>query len=311
VDSIVAGGAPKPIAIITPVSHSQSDYSRALRAKVPHVPFLLEVNKGLRAIAGVIRRDELERLAGAPARTAPTPAATAAAARARVLAKSSAALNEVDSKDLIRAYGIATPEEIAVRSPDDALQAARQIGYPVVLKAVAATLLHKSDAGAVALGLVDDRQLLAAYERIVANVRSAGVEQPDAMLVCQQMSGGLELVLGVNRDPEMGLVVMAGSGGVLLELTKDVAFAAPPVTPAKARAMIERTHVARLLRGYRSTETRDIDAVVGALVALGRIAEDLSDVVQSIDINPFVVLPRGGFALDALVVPRTDETQQK
>jgi acetyltransferase len=311
VEAIVAGGAPKPIAIITPVSHSQSDYSRELRAKVPNVSFLLEVNKGLRAIASVVARDELERLVGVSARSVAAPAEIAAAARVRALAKSGAALNEVDSKELIRAYGIPTPTEIAVQSPDDAVRAAQQIGYPVVLKAVAATLLHKSDAGAVALGLADDRQLLAAYERIVANVRCAGVEQLDAMLVCQQVSGGLELVLGLNRDPEMGLVVIAGTGGVLLELTKDVAFAAPPITRDKARAMIERTHVARLLRGYRSTQTRDIDAVVDALVALGRIAEDLSDVVQSIDINPFVVLPRGGFALDALFVPRANETKQK
>jgi acyl-CoA synthetase (NDP forming) len=311
VEAIVAGGAPKPIAIITPVSHSQSDYSRALRAKVPNVSFLLEVNKGLRAIASIVRRDELERLAGAPARTAASPAESAAAERVRALAKSGAALNEVDSKALIRAYGIPTPTEIAVQSPDDAVKAAQQIGYPVVLKAVAAKLLHKSDAGAVALGLVDDRQLLAAYERIVANVQRAGVDQPDAMLVCQQVSGGLELVLGLNRDPEMGLVAMVGSGGVLLELTKDVAFAAPPITRDKARAMIERTHVARLLRGYRGTETRDADAVINALVALGRIAEDLADVVQSIDINPFVVLPRSSFALDALVVPRANETKSQ
>ena len=97
---------------------------------------------------------------------------------------------------------------------------------------------------------------------------------------------------------------MAGSGGVLLELTKDVAFAAPPINRDKARAMLARTHVARLLRGYRGSAALDAEAVVDALVALGRIAEDLADTVQSIDINPFVVLPRGGLALDALVVPR-------
>jgi hypothetical protein len=102
----------------------------------------------------------------------------------------------------------------------------------------------------------------------------------------------------------MGLVIMAGSGGVLLELTKDVAFAAPPLTRDKARAMIERTHAARLIRGYRSSPALDTDAVTDVLLALDRIAEDLADVVQSIDINPFVVLPRGGFALDALFVPR-------
>jgi len=304
VEAIVAGGAPKPIAIITPVSHSQSDYSRALRAQVPHVSFLLEVNKSLRAIASVARRDELERLASATARTAATPSKTAAAARVRTLAKNgAAALDEIESKQLIRAYGIPTPTEISVQSPDDAVKAARQIGYPVVLKAVAAKLLHKSDAGAVALHLADDDAVRAAYGRIADNVRRAEIETLDAMLVCQQISGGLELVLGLNRDPEMGLVVMAGSGGVLLELTKDVAFAAPPLTREKARAMIERTHAARLMRGYRSSPVLDIDAVIDALIGLGRIAEDSADVVQSIDINPFVVLPRGGFALDALLVP--------
>jgi acyl-CoA synthetase (NDP forming) len=304
VEAIVAGGAPKPIAIITPVSHSQSDYSRALRAQVPHVSFLLEVNKSLRAIACVARRDELERLAAPSGKVASTPAESAAAARVRMLAKNgTAALDEVESKQLIRAYGIPTPTEITVQSPDDAVKAARQIGYPVVLKAVAAKLLHKSDAGAVALHLANDDAVRTAYERIAANVRRAGIESLDAMLVCQQIGGGLELVLGLNRDPEMGLVVMAGSGGVLLELTKDVAFAVPPITREKARAMIERTHAARLMRGYRSSPVLDADAMVEALIALGRIAEDLGDVVQSIDINPFVVLPRGGFALDALVVP--------
>jgi acyl-CoA synthetase (NDP forming) len=311
VEAIVAAGAPKPIAIITPVSHSQSDYSRALRAKVPHVSFLLEANKALRAIASVVRRDELERLASAPATVAASPSETAAAARVRTLAKTGkAALNEIESKTLLRGYGIATPQEIAAHSPDDAVKAARQIGYPVVLKAVAAKLLHKSDAGAVALHLADDDAVRAAYSRIAANVRRAGVETLDAMLVCQEIGGGLELVLGLNRDPEMGLVAMAGSGGVLLELTKDVAFAAPPLTRAKARAMIERTHAARLMRGYRSAPLLDAEAAVDALVALGRIAEDLAGVVQSIDINPFVVLPRGGFALDALVVPRADARKQ-
>ena len=311
VEAIVAGGAPKPIAIITPVSHSQSDYSRALRAKVPHVSFLLEVNKSLRAIASVARRDELERLAAPSDKIASTSAEAAVAARLRTLAKGgAAALDEVQSKALIRGYGIPTPTEIAVQSPDEAVKAARQIGYPVVLKAVAAKLLHKSDVGAVALHLADDEAVRAAYARIAENVRHAGIETLDAMLVCQQIRGGLELVLGLNRDPEMGLVVMAGSGGVLLELTKDVAFAAPPLTREKARAMIERTHAARLLRGYRSSPVLDTGAVIDALIALGRIAEDLADVVQSIDINPFVVLPRGGFALDALVVPRAHDSKQ-
>jgi hypothetical protein len=174
----------------------------------------------------------------------------------------------------------------------------------VVLKAVAAKLLHKSDIGAVALHLATAEAVRGAYERIAVNARQAGIQQLEAMLVYQQIGGGLELVLGLNRDPEMGLVVMAGSGGVLLELTKDVAFAAPPITPEKAHAMIERTRAACLMAGYRGAAALDAEAVVDALVALGRIAEDLSEVVQSIDVNPFVVLPCGGLALDALFVAR-------
>ena len=308
VDAIAAAGAPKPIAFITPVSHSQSDYSRALRAKTPHVSFLLEVNKALRAIASVARRDELERLAHAPAPIAQTPAERAAVARVRALAKSSGpALNEIESKALLRAYGIAAPSEIAADSAEAAVKAANEIGYPVVLKGVSANLPHKTDAGAVALHLANDADVRTAYARIDNNVRRAGVDTLDAMLVCQEIRGGLELVLGVHRDPEMGLVVMAGSGGVLLELAKDVAFAVPPITRDKARAMIERTHVARLMAGYRSSAALDANAVVDALVALGRIAGDLADVVQSIDVNPFVVRPRGGVALDALLVVRSDD----
>jgi acetate---CoA ligase (ADP-forming) len=306
IEDMVVRGMRKPIAAITLASHGLTEYGRDLRAKSPHLSFLQEANKALRAIESAVRRDELERLGAVPtASPAPTQAEAAAADTVRALAASGiAALDEVQSKDLLRAYGIATPKEIATHSADEAVKAAEQIGYPVVLKAVAAKLMHKSDVGAVALHLATAEAVRGAYERIAANVRQAGIDQLDAVLVCQQISGGLELVLGLNRDPEMGLVVMAGSGGVLLELTKDVAFAAPPITRDKARAMIGRTHAARLMGGYRGTVALDSDAVVDALVALGRIAEELADVVQSIDINPFVVLPRGGLALDALFVAR-------
>jgi acetyltransferase len=311
IEDMLAKGVPKPIGCITLISHGQTDYSRDLRAQSPHLPFLQEANKGLRAIEAVVRRDELERLAvGAPETArASSPAEQTAADKVRARAKSgTAALDELQSKGLLRAYGIATPKEVAVHSADDAVKAAQQIGYPVVVKAVSEKLLHKSDAGAVALHLDSEAAVRAAYDRIGANVLRASGEKVETMLVGQHIGGGLELVLGLNRDPEMGLVVMVGSGGVLLELTKDVAFAAPPISRDKASAMLGRTHVARLLRGYRGAATLDGEAMVDALVALGRIAEDLADTIQSIDINPFVVLPRGGLALDALVVPRATDT---
>jgi acetate---CoA ligase (ADP-forming) len=308
VEAMVVAGLPKPIAAVAPVSHSQTDYSRRLRAKTPHVSFLQEANKALRVIERAARAAELERLAAAaaPARAAPKNLAEidAAAKVRRLAAAGAAALDEAQSKELLRAYGIATPKEIAVRSPEQAVEAAVEIGYPVVLKAVAAKLLHKSDAGAVALDLRDADAVHAAYAAIETNVRRAGIDRLDAMLVCEYIAGGMELVLGLHRDREMGPIVMAGSGGILLELTKDVAFAAPPITVAKARAMLARTQAAQLLSGYRGQSGLDVEAVVDALVALGRIAEDLSSVVQSIDVNPFAVLSRGGIALDALLIMR-------
>src|SRR5262249_2147031 len=154
-----------PIAYVTPTSHGQSDYSRALRAKAPHVSFLQEANKGLRAIASVVRRDRLERLARTPGDEGPpTPGPEAANEKLRAPAGAPAsALNEYDSKGILRAYGLRTPDEALVQSVDEAVKAATAFGYPVVLKAVADTLTHKSDVGAVVLNLDSEEALRGAY----------------------------------------------------------------------------------------------------------------------------------------------------
>ena len=301
-----AGCASKPIAFVTPVSHGQTEHSRALRARAPHVSFLQEANKALRAIAAVARARACEQLAATAQSTErrPTPEQMQACARLRARAgATSAVLDEVESKKLLRAYGIMGPAEVLVTSAAEALSAAERIGYPVVLKAVSAALTHKSDAGAVALNLADGAQLAAEYKAMAQRLRQHAIA---GMLVCRQIRGGLELVLGLHRDPEMGLVAMAGSGGVLLELVRDVAFCVPPVSPDKARDLIARTRAGALLDGYRGGEPCDRDAVVAVLVGLGNLALDLDDVLESIDINPFVALPesQGGLALDALVVLR-------
>lgn len=301
-DDYAATTATKPIAFITPISHGQTDYSRALRAKAPHVSFLQEAYKALRAIASVARRDERERLARGsllqPQAPAPERCDLAERLRSRATAEP-VALDEAQSKEVLRAYGIATAEEALVTSRTAAIEAAGRIGYPVVLKAVSAELLHKSEVGAVVLDLASPEHLAAAYDDMAQRLQR---HRLTGMLVCRQVRGGLELVLGLHRDPEMGLVVMAGSGGVLLELIKDVTFCAPPVSPEKARDMLARMRGARLLAGYRGSPALDADALVNALVALGQLAVDLEDVVQSVDINPFVALPQGGLALDALIV---------
>ena len=304
VEAYAATRAAKPIAFVSVLSHVQTEYSRGLRAQLPHLSFLNESTKALRTIERAVRRQEHaadESPADGGAR-----ADEAAIAALRALAGSDAvALGEAPSKELLRRYGIATPREVLATSPEAAAKAADAIGYPVVLKVASAAVPHKSDVGGVILDLRDAAAVTEAWGRILGNLRRHGIDRPvAAMLVAQQVAGGVELALGLHRDPEMGLVVMAGSGGVLLELVRDVAFAAPPLSHAKARALIAQTRAARLLAGYRGSAPCDLDAVAAALTALGRMAVDLGETVQSVDLNPFVALPSGGMALDALVVLR-------
>jgi acetate---CoA ligase (ADP-forming) len=302
-----AASAVKPIGFVTLTSHGHTDYSRALRAEAPRVSFLQEANKALRAVNAAARRAQFEALAPEGAETGErSDAERLACERVRARARSGAAsLNEAESKALLRAYGFPLPEEELAPSPDAAVAAARRIGYPVVMKGVSTTLLHKSDAGAVMLGVTSDDAVRAAWASIFANVKAYGHADPlDGVLVAEQVRGGIELALGIHRDPEIGPVIMVGAGGVLLELIEDASFAVPPMTSAKARHMLAQTRVSKLLTGYRGARPADTDAVVQALVALGRIADELRDVIESIDINPFVTLEQGGRALDALVVLR-------
>lgn len=295
----------KPVVVVSMYSRVFTDYTRELRALYPHTAFVQESRKTVRALSHLIRWSEsAARAKELPAVESNRPLPEIAASLRAEAEAGTTALSEPRSKALLRAYGIETPREILARSLEEAKAAARDIGYPVVLKAVAPTLLHKSDLGAVAVGLTDEAALAEAYARIEDNLKDGGFNDPlDGMLVCELCKGEVELVLGLHRDPEMGLVAMVGGGGVLLELAKDVAFVGLPVTPARAEAALSRTQASKLLQGYRGGAKIEAAKVVDALVAIGRIAEDLGDAVDSIDINPLVGTSDGRLlALDGLVV---------
>jgi acetyltransferase len=133
----------------------------------------------------------------------------------------------------------------------------------------------------------------------------------DGVLVAQQITGGTECVLGLSRDPEMGPVVMFGLGGVFVELIKDVSFGAPGLDRDEALAMVKATRAGRLLEGFRGGKPGDRDALLDALVNLGRLAHELPDVIEAVDINPFMVCERGACALDGLVVLRPPDAAAK
>ena len=301
----LAARAKKPIAFVTMISHGLNDYARELRDGLRNVAFLQETDKSLRTVRSVI--SYVERLSRKTPGRERGGSSLPPAAR-RVLARVDGGpgptpLSEVDSKVLLQAYGLRTPRERLARSAAEAVRIARAIGFPVVLKAAGADLTHKTDAGGVLLNNGTAAAVRRGHATILRNVaRRARGAVIDGVLVAEQVAGELELVIGASRDPEMGTVVMFGSGGVALELYRDVAFASPTLDEVSAEALISRARAARLIDGYRGAPALDRKALVKALMAVSRLARDLGDRLESIDVNPFVLRRRGGIALDALVV---------
>ncbi len=308
IDNRFLGPDRKPFALTSPASYDLTDFSRAARRRFPHVPCLNEPERAFRAIRAVMDYRRNAREAKAVTTTALPDSLTT---RIEALRERSAAataefpLTEPESKELLGAFGIPLSEEGLARTEQEAQDTAERIGYPVVVKGVAADLTHKSDAGAVRVNLGDAAAVRRACRDVTRNVAAHDPSiHLDGWLVARMAPPGLELVLGMQRDPEMGAVVMFGAGGVWLELMKDVAFGPPGISREGAARLIDSTRIGRLLDGYRGEGPYDRDAVLDALLALGRLAAAAGDVIESLDINPFLVRPKGagGLALDALAV---------
>jgi acetyltransferase len=298
----LAAKAGKPIAFVSMISYGLNDYSRRLRASLPNLAFLQEVDKCLRTMRAVTQQAEYAENSESRTTRAPSPEGRALLDRA-FATDGPRTLNEVTSKRLLSAYGLRAPKEMLAKSEEEAAKAAQQIGYPVVAKIVSASLPHKSDIGGVKVGLADEAAVRAAFRSIMA-VTSSHPDRPqiDGVLIAQMVSGGIELVLGAATDPEMGPVILFGSGGVDLELTRDVALAPCPLDEAGALDLIGRTRAGVLLGGYRGKPALDRKALVDALLAVSNLMSDAGGTIAEIDVNPFLLMREGGVALDALVV---------
>jgi succinyl-CoA synthetase beta subunit len=177
--------------------------------------------------------------------------------------------------------------------------AARDLGFPVVLKAVADELIHKTEAGAVAVGLADQGALAAALAAMKARLAAAGIARP-AFLLQRHVGGGREVILGVLRDPVVGPLVMVGLGGVAAEALRDTSFRPAPLAPGDAAAMVEELRGVALLGPFRGRPAGDRAALVRALVALGGLAAANPKLAEC-DVNPLLVLDdgQGVVAVDA------------
>ena len=189
--------------------------------------------------------------------------------------------------------GIPTPRSIIARNLDAAVNAAEKIGYPVVMKVVSKDILHKSDAGGVALDLDDKDEVIDAYQAIL---RSCHAYNPQAVIqgveVAEMVPAGVETIIGARRDPSFGPIVMFGLGGIYVEVMRDVSFRAAPINRRTAHAMIGEIRSYPLLLGVRGEKRKDIDAIADVAIRLGALVDRIRDITD-IEINPLVVYEHG------------------
>jgi acyl-CoA synthetase (NDP forming) len=290
------------------------EWAQQLRAEHPQLPLALcalfppESRQALEAMGCLVFSDPSAavralRVLSSTAEPAPPRAPIATPSPRRL---QPGALNELESLALLRDAGLPVVDAQAAADADAAVAAAQRLGYPVVLKLLSAQVLHKSDVGGVRLHLRDEAELRAAHAAILADAaRLAPAARIDGVLVAPMLGEpGVECILGVQRDAAYGPVVMVGLGGVLVEVHRDVSFRVAPFGRDDALAMIDALRGRKLLDAHRGRAALDVGALADALVALSQLAVAAGDTLDSIDLNPFVVLRRGAVALDAVVIGR-------
>jgi succinyl-CoA synthetase beta subunit len=232
----------------------------------------------------------------------------------RALLAAGPVLTEVEAKALLARYGVPRPPEALVTSADEAVAAAARIGGPVALKVQSRDITHKTEAGAVALGIAGDTAVRGAHDRVLANARAA---YPDAViqgvLVQAMAPRGRDIILGVTRDPTFGPMLMVGLGGIHVEVLRDVAFAPVPIGPSEALTLLGELRGAAILGGLRGEPAADRTALGELIAALSRFAADHAELIEEIDLNPVIVHPEGKglTVVDALIVKRTPEEIRK
>lgn len=211
-------------------------------------------------------------------------------------------LLEPEAQRLLSAFGIPTARSIWVKTLEEGLAAAEQLGYPVVLKIVSRDILHKTDAGGVKININNPAEFKVAYEDILTSVAHYNPEaRIEGMLVSAQATPGLEVIVGAKRDPQFGPVVMFGLGGIFVEVFKDVVFRVAPVTVEEAREMIREIKGYPLLAGARGRRPGDVEELAKVIANVSRLMLTCPQIAE-VDLNPMVVYNRGVLSLDARVI---------
>ena len=283
----------KPFCVLSNLASAVAqDEARLLRDT--GIPVLEGTASGLLALRHLLaHRDHRSQ----PALSPPPPVHEAVRDRWRGRLRAGGEILEAEAMSLLADYGIPTIPGRAAASLDEALAGAADVGFPVALKTAAPGRHHKSDVGGVRLAIADPSELARAYEDFTERLG------PD-VVVAAMAPEGVEVALGIVRDPQFGPLVLVAAGGVLVELLKDRRLAFPQLDERLASGLVNRLRLRPLLEGDRGRPAADTASLARAIVRLSVLAADLGEDLDGLDVNPMVVSPKGCVAVDALVLPR-------
>jgi len=301
----MAGAASKPVIYISAMSIGFTEYTKALRKSLPNIAVMQGMDRAVGAIKALIDYAALDK--DVPDIVSSSTPQARALLEKTLKSAGGAALDEVASKKLLKAYGIPISKEAVAQTAADAAKIAKKIGFPVVAKVVSPDILHKSDIGGVVLNLTSAAEVKKAFGDITVRVKKLKSKPKlEGILIAQQVEADLELVVGASLDAEMGPVVLFGTGGIDIELMKDVALAGAPIDADEAARLISRTKAGVKIKGYRGKPALHEASAVKALVGLSNLIADAAGRIASIDVNPFLINAKTGVAVDALVVLNND-----
>ncbi len=284
----------KPVAVLAGLP-AAVDPPAAARLRAAGVPVLEGARSGLLALRHMLDHIEPPEMGTEPP-PAPHPAQVPGSTARRWRDALARGLDGAVLFDLLRDYGIPAVRARQAETRGAAQAAAAAIGYPVVLKTGEPGIAHKSDVGGVRLGLGDPGAVGAAYDDLAARLGPR-------VLVCETAPPGAELALGIVRDAALGPLLVISAGGVLIEIFAERAVLLAPVTRSAAVAALRRLRLAAVLAGTRGQPPADLDAIADAITGLSRLACDLGDALDALDINPLICAPTGAIAADALLIP--------
>ena len=211
-------------------------------------------------------------------------------------------ITEEDAKSILKKYKISVPTSSLVNSSRQAAKDAKKLGFPLVMKVVSPQILHKTDVDGVKIGIDNLADVRKTFNDMHGRLSKRKGVNLKGILLEKMIPNGIELIVGIQNDPQFGPVIMVGLGGVLAEIFKDVAFRMLPITTSDAKSMLSELKGSKILKGFRGSKPIDLNMLAKALVKIGKIGIDNADYINSIDFNPIVVYPKSYNVVDAKII---------